>query len=230
MTMNERLCPKAELLSEYVLAARLAHEFSNVLAVVHSAAEGIAETAPRAQEMMPRASEGAGSISEDGAAILACAKKAARWTQRLTKLNVARSRMIVPTDLSMLPIESARLQVELGSLPGARLAIELRPLSEVVREIVQNAEDASATWLRVSAEVQDSSAVLCFEDNGHGIAAEIRAHVFEPLFTTRPPARGKGVGLCIIDAAVRAAGGTVALECHDAGTTVALHIPLAPMP
>jgi signal transduction histidine kinase len=219
MTMKERVCPRAGLQNEYILAARLAHEFSNVLAVVHSAAEGVAE-------ILPPGSDTA-AVSEEGAAILACAKKAARWTQRMTKLNVARSRTIVPSDLTALSLESTRLRVEREALPTTRLAIELRPFSEIVREIIQNAEDAAATVLRVSAAVQASSVLLCFEDDGHGIAPEIRERVFEPLFTTRPPERGKGVGLCIVDAAVRAVGGSVVLACSDEGTRVVLQIPIA---
>jgi C4-dicarboxylate-specific signal transduction histidine kinase len=204
--------PGPDLLGEYALAARLGHEFSNVLAVVHSAGEGVAAVS--------------GAIGEEGVAIVECARKAAKWTQRLTKLNVRPSRRIEPAELTLLGFESTTMRIEVAALPDVRLSIERRPIEEVVHELVQNAQDADATLLRVAARREDTDVILSLEDNGHGIAEATRARVFEPLFTTRSPERGKGVGLCIVHAVLHACGGRVALECLDGGTRVLLRIPM----
>jgi C4-dicarboxylate-specific signal transduction histidine kinase len=206
--------PRSELLVEYALAARLGHEFSNVLAVVHSAGEGVAA--------MP------GEVSEEGAAIVICAQKAAKWAQRLTKLKVTQPRTLEPTALDALVFDSTKVPTMVDALPHVRLALERRPMMEALREISNNAEDAGATILRVTARCDATEVHVFLEDDGHGIADEARSHVFAPLFTTRAPERGKGVGLCIVHATMSAVGGSVTLECLQSGTRVVLRIPIVP--
>jgi len=49
-------------------------------------------------------------------------------------------------------------------------------------------------------------------DDGRGIAADARARVFEPFFTTRQDEGGTGLGLSLARAIVHAHGGRIELE------------------
>src|SRR6185436_924181 len=49
--------------------------------------------------------------------------------------------------------------------------------------------------------------ILRVRDTGRGIAPEVRAHLFEPFVTTKPPGQGTGLGLATTQCIVRDAGG-----------------------
>jgi signal transduction histidine kinase len=52
-------------------------------------------------------------------------------------------------------------------------------------------------------------------DEGVGIPAEARAHVFEPRFTTKPPGKGTGLGLYLARRLMAQTGGEVYLVTED---------------
>ena len=72
-------------------------------------------------------------------------------------------------------------------------------------------------------------AVLSISDDGAGIAPELRAHVFEPFFSTKDPAEGtRGLGLSTVYGIVTGAGGRIALRSTvDKGTIITAYLPLA---
>jgi two-component system nitrogen regulation sensor histidine kinase GlnL len=68
--------------------------------------------------------------------------------------------------------------------------------------------------------------VVCVTDSGPGIAAELRAKVFTPFFTTRE--RGSGVGLAQVQKIAAAHGGAIELDGLPGACTFRLRLPLAP--
>jgi signal transduction histidine kinase len=72
-------------------------------------------------------------------------------------------------------------------------------LNQVWTNIIDNAIDAmngkGEISLRTYAE--DNKVVVEITDNGPGIPEEIRARIYEPFFTTKPPGKGTGLGLHI---------------------------------
>ena len=69
---------------------------------------------------------------------------------------------------------------------------------------------------------------LVVEDTGVGILPEDLGRVFDPLFTTKPPGKGAGLGLAILREIVDGHGGTVRLESRPGeGTTAVVRLPRA---
>jgi signal transduction histidine kinase/ABC-type amino acid transport substrate-binding protein len=61
---------------------------------------------------------------------------------------------------------------------------------------------------------------LTVTDNGPGISAEIREHVFEPFYTTRRKEGGNGMGLAIVHGIVHGYGGQITVDSRvGRGTT-----------
>jgi two-component system, NtrC family, sensor kinase len=188
---------------------------------VHSASEALSSSASK-------------DHLEDAEVPLHSTEKAARWCQRLTKLNVpaptatASKRLrIEPCTLSDLQFQPEALRVLWTEPEVLRLAIETRAAGEVLRELADNARDSGATELRIRVERSGEEARVCVEDNGSGIDPARAERIFRPLYTTRSPSRGRGVGLCIVDAHMRGCGGSVAVVVGIGRTEVQLTIPLA---
>jgi signal transduction histidine kinase len=65
------------------------------------------------------------------------------------------------------------------------------------------------------------------KDNGGGIDAETRKHVFDPFFTTRLHEGGSGLGLSVAHGIVANHGGSLQVQSElGTGTSVTLEMPL----
>jgi signal transduction histidine kinase len=60
---------------------------------------------------------------------------------------------------------------------------------------------------------------LTIADDGAGISAGNRRHVFEPFFTTRRDSGGTGMGLTIVQGLLAAQGAVINLQDSPSGTS-----------
>jgi len=106
-------------------------------------------------------------------------------------------------------------------------------LAEAVAHLVANAAEAlteqkkpkitlSAKPIREGG--RDSAVLVTVEDNGRGIAPEMRDKVFSPFCTTK--ARGMGLGLPIVKRTVFDHNGRVDIDTSDNGTAVRIALPV----
>jgi two-component system, cell cycle sensor histidine kinase and response regulator CckA len=69
--------------------------------------------------------------------------------------------------------------------------------------------------------------LLTVSDNGVGMTEEVRAHLFEPFFTSKAPGKGTGLGLAMVYGAVRQNGGFIHFEtAQNRGTTFSIYLPV----
>jgi signal transduction histidine kinase len=109
-------------------------------------------------------------------------------------------------------------------------------VEQILMNLVANARDAIGDQgrveisLRLPQEGDDVPAdlvVLEVSDNGTGMDARTRAHLFEPYFTTKP--HGHGLGLATLYGIVKRAGGTVQVASEPGlGTRFLLALPRQP--
>ena len=192
------------------LAAAIAHEVRNPLAVVRSAAQGLGETLPADDTDGHRAAS----------FIVAEVDRLASVVRAL--LDFAR-----PVELERRPTEIADVIDRAVALAGRDLAAkhvrlerdEAAPLPpvqadgdlvcQVVVGLLGNAAAATPAGGRVvvSTRASNGTVELAVADSGPGIAPQDRAKVFEPFFTTR--AEGTGLGLAVARQIVEAHGGRI---------------------
>jgi anti-sigma regulatory factor (Ser/Thr protein kinase) len=89
-------------------------------------------------------------------------------------------------------------------------------------DIAQNSLEAGAGMIEIeiSENLPEDSFVILVRDNGRGMDADTLAKATDPFFTTRTT-RSVGMGLPLLAAATRAAGGTFAVDSKPGqGTTV----------
>jgi signal transduction histidine kinase len=68
------------------------------------------------------------------------------------------------------------------------------------------------------------------EDNGPGMDEDVRKRVFEPLFTTKEPGEGTGLGLAVsYFIVVNSSGGSIQVESEKGkGSRFIIRLPLGP--
>jgi PAS domain S-box-containing protein len=108
-------------------------------------------------------------------------------------------------------------------------------LTQVLLSILSNAVDAvlegNPTQSEVCASVRgasDERVVVAIRDTGPGMPPDVLRYVFDPFYTTKPPGRGRGLGLAISRKIVSDLGGEIEVESSpEQGTTFRVVLPAA---
>jgi two-component system NtrC family sensor kinase len=110
------------------------------------------------------------------------------------------------------------------------VAVDRVQVEQGLLNLVTNAVDAMREGGRLTlvARSDGDGVALEVRDTGTGIPPEDVPRVFDPLFTTKPPGKGTGLGLPILREIVEAHGGTVRLESRPGeGTIATVRLPRA---
>jgi len=109
-------------------------------------------------------------------------------------------------------------------------------LQQLFLNLINNALDAMSDGgeLTVSTQAEPGAGgktpkiVVDFADDGSGMVPETLAHIFDPLYTTKAPGQGTGLGLVIVSQVVREHGGEVEVQSKPGeGTRFRLTFPVA---
>jgi len=93
---------------------------------------------------------------------------------------------------------------------GLEIVADRDQLYRVLTNIALNAAEAGARHIAIEASTTADKVAIDIVDDGPGVSAAARDHLFQPFAgTTRPG--GTGLGLAIADELVRAHGGTIEL-------------------
>lgn len=113
----------------------------------------------------------------------------------------------------LLAARKVQLIEELDS-PLPPLCGNADQLQQIILNLANNALDAmpDGGTLRVRGEHIGGQIVFDLADDGYGMNEEVRAHIFEPLYTTKERGRGTGLGLVIVRQLVQENGGTIEVE------------------
>jgi signal transduction histidine kinase len=130
-----------------------------------------------------------------------------------------------------------RAQLVLDVAPDARVRGSHTKLCQVLTNLLLNAAQAipegAPKTHRVEVTVRDDApdVVVRVRDTGVGMPEEVRAHIFEPFFTSKARGRGMGLGLTISQEIIRQHGGSLACESAlGRGTTFEIRLPRAAQP
>ena len=127
------------------------------------------------------------------------------------------------------------LEVALGPSPGPLVMAQLVPLEQVLANLIGNARDAfagrpagGARRLRIGAEQDGGRVLITVADTAGGIAQSVLDRLFEPFVTTKDAEKGTGLGLSICHGLVCGMGGTI--EARNSGEGAVFLITLAAAP
>ena len=97
-------------------------------------------------------------------------------------------------------------------------------LQQVFINLINNALDAMPKGgeIRVTSEVMtndgtngNAQVIVDFADNGCGMTEEIRAHIFDSMYTTKKRGRGTGLGLVVVKQVMSEHGGSIEVETES---------------
>jgi signal transduction histidine kinase len=225
------------------LTGGIAHDFNNLLAGITGSLELLGRRLEQGRlENLPRyvtAAQGA-------------TKRAAALTHRLLAFSRRQELSPVATDVNRVVSDvedmirrSVGAHITLNVIGAGGLwttMVDRNQLENAILNLCINARDAmpgggqltietSNKWLDEQV-AQDRDVApgqyiaLCVTDTGTGMTPEVLARAFDPFFTTKPEGRGTGLGLAMVHAFARQAGGQVRIytELHR-GTTICIYLP-----
>jgi nitrogen-specific signal transduction histidine kinase len=218
------------------LAGGVAHDFSNILAVI----SGYSELMLKRMDPTDPLRTGAESI-----------RKAAVWGLNLTQHMLTTSKAAAPVvttlDLNavatgvvrtLAPLLGEQVQVALELEPRlGRVKVNMGQLEQTLMNLLLNARDAMLSGGRVTVETANvdlaqsptgplRSVMVRITDTGSGMDAATLSRAFEPYFTTKAPGRGTGLGLATVFAFVSQSGGHVeAASDVGRGATFTVYLP-----
>ncbi len=113
------------------------------------------------------------------------------------------------------------------NLPVMRLSHT--EIQQVLLNLMSNALDSLEKRggnITLSSALEDNEVVISVEDDGPGIPRSNLGRIFDPFFTTKPVGKGTGLGLSICYGIVKEMGGEITVRSViDAGTTFHVRLP-----
>ncbi len=110
-------------------------------------------------------------------------------------------------------------------------------LAQVLVNLLLNAADAvvdrpgaGRVSLRAEAVGGGERMRIAVEDDGVGLTPDVKARLFRPFFTTKPPGKGTGLGLALAEEMVTRAGGTIAAGDRPGGPGARFVVELPAVP
>ncbi|MEY3213415.1 MAG: hypothetical protein RIT28_3896, partial [Pseudomonadota bacterium] len=239
--LRERLAQMERLEALGILAGGLAHDLNNVMCVALGSLALINSD--------PGQSDGR---SRHVARVEGALERGSRIIDQLLSFGRRQVSQRAPTDLNVIISEcgdlarsSAPADVQITLEPGSRALAwaDAAQIEQVVMNLIMNALEAMPQGGAICVATEDR--VLCpneakqhdlapgpyvmirVQDDGVGIAEELREQIFDPFFTTKTT--GKGLGLSSAYGIVRAHDGALrARAAEGVGSVFEVLLPVSP--
>ncbi|MCG6881241.1 MAG: response regulator [Deltaproteobacteria bacterium] len=237
--MEQQMIATERLASLGTLAAGVAHEINNPLAIIKESAgwmKSILQKKELAQ--MPRRGDfemALGKI-ENGV------ERARRITHQLLGSVKQTDATLSKVDLKELVEETMVLHQKEATQKGVQLLETIDPgknaiwsdpykLRQVLINILSNAVHATDAGgkITLTAETSEDHVTFTISDTGRGIPREHLEKIFEPFFSTKPTGEGTGLGLFVTRSIIHKLGGEIDVESRvGQGTRFSVKLPKHP--
>ena len=226
------------------LAGGVAHDFNNILTVIHGHAALLISGAKltgvwaRSAQQIGQGAERATALTRQ---LLAFSRRQVMKLQCLDMNEVVRN---MTEMLSRLLGEDITLQLTYAPQP-ALVQADASMLEQVLLNLAVNSRDAlpkgGQLSIRISLQEMNLSHLarhpeaqagkficLTTTDNGCGIAPENLRRVFEPFFTTKEIGKGTGLGLATVYGIIKQHQGWIEVESEvGKGSTFKVYLPIS---
>ncbi len=218
------------------LAAGVAHEINNPLAIINEKAGlmkdilGMSGDFPNKENFIAQIKGISDSLNRCRTITHRLLGFARRMdvTPMETDINETITEVLGFVEREML-YRNVRLYVHLGDNIPLVLS-DKGQLQQVFLNIINNAVDAvkNGGLIDVGTELKDKDTVrVTIKDDGPGMPRDVLKHIFEPFYTTKEKGKGTGLGLSISYGIITRLGGTITVETEEGkGTLFLIEIPV----
>jgi len=215
------------------LAAGVAHEINNPLAIIR-------EKAGLMQDLYEYGKDDKTKLLGATDSIIHSVDRCKKITHRLLgfakriEINIEKLNMneVIQDTLGFLEKEALNRNIEIecqfeDSLP--QISSDQGQLQQVFLNLMTNAfaavEDGGA--VSIATWTKDAETIgISIHDNGHGMSAVTRKHIFEPFFSTKK-GHGTGLGLSITYGIIKKLGGDIHVDSKEGeGTIFTIELPV----
>ncbi len=237
--MDEQIVETGKLASVGELAAGIAHEINNPVAIMVEEAGWIEDLLEEEEfqegKNLDEFKRALGQINTQG-------KRCKEITHKL--LSFARK-----TDSRIQEVQLNELMEELVALSAQRakysnvtiitdfqenlpsLKVAQSEMQQVFLNLINNALDAmekKGGEINIKTQLEGNDIVVSVSDNGPGIPAANLNRIFDPFFTTKPVGKGTGLGLSICYGIIKKLGGEIEVRSTmGVGTKFHVRIPVS---
>ncbi len=236
--MNERVIEAGKLASLGELAAGIAHEINNPVAVMVEEAgwmqDLLSEDDLRESKNLEEFTQSLKQIRTQGIRCKEITHKLlsfARKTDPRPK-DVQLNELITEVvDLCQQRARYATVKIVTTLDPNVPLVhVSPTEMQQVLMNLINNSLDAidgKGGKVEVRSRTEEGYVVIEVADNGPGIPEAYLQRVFDPFFTTKPVGKGTGLGLSICYGIITRMGGKITVNSAiGVGTSFNLRIPL----
>ena len=234
--MEQQMVATERLAALGTLAAGVAHEINNPLAIIYEAAGYLAS----------RLKKDIHINNPDKAAFESALEKIANSVKRARAITHQLLSSVGKSETLLSEVDGAGLIAETVQLfqqqvkeKGIELILSAdekthpiwtdpNRIRQVLINLVSNAIHATDRGGSVIVDVRSESGGICLSvrDTGSGIPKENLEKIFEPFFSTKMPGQGTGLGLFVTREILEKLGGTIVVSSKIGhGTTFTVHIP-----
>ena len=225
---EEELRTRERLSSLGMLAAEVAHEVRNPLAVIrmlwHTAFRGLQPSPDQIQDLNLIENK-LGQMNRTLDRILNLARSADPQMGAVNASEIMREVALLTR--SKLSLGRIRLRLKLPSLGSVQIRGDRSQVEQAVLNLVLNALEAMSPGGTLTLQVmaKGDEVALLVQDTGRGMAQEVTARLFEPFLSWRPG--GTGLGMALVRRTVEAHGGKLRVESKPGqGTKVEIRLPV----
>lgn len=233
-----QLVASARLSALGMMAGNVAHEINNPVGIIHALASDLIDMVKEEGAAPPE------MVARNSASIRETADRIARITKSLRQISREGSRdKFYATRVGKMVEETLEIcrerfranAVKLllpEKMPELNVACREVQIEQILLNLLQNAFDAvveqpGERWVRLDVGPLDDSVVISVTDSGPGIPAELRPHIMEPFFTTKPVGKGTGLGLSLSKTIAEEHGGGLEYSEDHGHTRFSLVLPMA---
>ena len=210
------------------VAAGVAHEIKNPLAIVQNTCDLLPRLGPEEEkerdETLQMMREAIRRIDERVGSLLDFARPAQHLVEQIDAAEVLEQLL----DLETKHAEHLGISIERQFEPVPAVLINRDMLKDIYINIIRNAFQAMPQGgrLQVSARSEQEGVEIKICDTGTGIDPTQLSRIFEPFFSTKAPGEGTGLGLAIAQHQLREIGGHIEVTSRvGKGTCFALLLP-----
>lgn len=220
---------KTKLASLGEMAAGVAHEINNPLAIISGGATIIS----RLNSGCEKTKEHLNRIQKSTDRISKIVKGLKRFSRSQNEISLAKKSLIelIEECIEMSSIKASKSSIKITSLikNDVTLLIDQSQIEQIIINLIANAIDANSEentpWVEISYAETEKFDEIIIKDSGLGIDQELIEKIFDPFFTTKDVGKGTGLGLSISKGIAQDHGGDLIYKTIDGHTAFVLCIP-----